>query len=216
MKKFLALFLVFGISAASMFSFSNYLGFGVRLASAQTTESSSGAKLESTPAGLQLVYIGCFDCGFSMIGDLGLSFSGMKLYSTDGTKLDDEIGAFVNLRAGLGYGFIRNSKIYLGLFGTMGCDYYAYVSSWEATIGSNTYSMKNEAAVEFFTMGIEPVFVFTPVHSFSLYALCGFDVGLLGEITSEVKRNGLKISSTNESLKNQFIWYPTIGICWKF
>lgn len=195
---FAALFIGFTASAKS---YTNNIGGGIRLPmySEITFDMTGDPTFELWPMGLDFQYLGYFDNGFALKGNIDIGGSSIKLKDSN---VDFDFSVFAVERVAAGYGFIRTDKIFFGLFGFVGFD---------ATIFGNSSSVE---VCSRFVLGVDPAAVFTLGEKFSLYASLGAGVGF-GSYYME-QDSGSNTKKSNGDLKTSFVMYPVFGMCCKF
>lgn len=214
MKRFIRQFIVLNAILFSGFlcygnEMTHYLGIGIRLPSflsAKTKVSNTDFSISAITFGGDVSYLGVFDNGLSIEGNLGV-FTGPSKFKVDDETSDTELSFGFNWRLGLGYGFVRTEKIYFGLLGFIGCEQYILANDYNVRDVKNRLSVKSDR----FIMGIDPVIHYSVSDNVTLFANCGIGASF-GKLNVESKTNGM--TSTSDFSVSPII-YPTIGIAYK-
>jgi len=227
MKKILVAAAALVIGMGNLFAWTNIIQLGVKGAFPEyiTTTGSNAENYKFNSTGIDLGYIGTFDCGLSIKADVNCGFGSAK--SPYLSNLENvELGP-VNFNStesiGAGYSIINNDILFLGAYGNIGWSNNFALTAKQAEDKAFAYGLYTES----FFVGGEVVAVYTPVKVFSLYASLSANVafGSVARASGSVKITDVKgkeevkpdVSDKSISLANPYLLVkPSIGIAWKF
>lgn len=192
MKKVLVILASFILSAtvfAEQQTWTNYLGFGIRLPTDIPQEYEYDEGTLKNVKGINFSYVGLLETGFSAKGNCNIVM----------TKFFDVSFIGCEYNFGIGYGTILEEQWFLGVYGTFG---------QTILFGSGNgydYTFSN------LSLGVDVTGIYTLSNSFSVYGSIGINFLLPG--TLEIKYNSMKDKSDTDAT---YSLVPVFGMCWKF
>ena len=157
--------------------------------------------------------------------DLGLGLPNGKI-GDDEIKTEGEDPIDFTFDIGIGYSFIRDEKITLGVLGVFGIDY----SSWsladkEESLmdGAIKVTESQDLSLMTFNLGADVIGAFRFTDHFGMYANLGFRYVLAGSadidweyIGSIAGFSGEKSGTNSNDVSGKFVFKPTLGVIWTF
>lgn len=218
MKKRFILLAVAALSVSNMFAFTNIVGGGIKgsvpeFISSVNNDPNKQMVLNST--GIDLMYIGVFNSGISVKESVNIGFGSVNDYylNSFSSPMISPVNFAVSDLLGIGYGFIRTEKLYVGTFFNIGGEYN----------GSGAFDTQNYLGMGtcLLLVGGDITAVFTPGRMISLFASVSANVGfgMCGNISV---RTGYRdwypedFSWDVRMVRPTLVMIPTIGIAFRF
>ncbi len=186
---------------------------------------SSTDKKTFTTYGLQGMYLGYHDNGFTFKGKLDLAFGMDKktYYDYTDKEFKDILAINLNETLGVGYSFIRSEKVLLAA--TAGIGLSQIIIPYKTGVKYNGTSTDQETTITYttFNLGADLTAILRTSQKFGFYA--SFYIGWIPfgnaktenkiETTSGGTTNSNTTTNTKDLNGNIFI-APTIGLVWTF
>lgn len=231
MKKILLTVAAMVIGMSSLFAWTNTIQLGVKGSFPEQiyTTGTRADKFTFNSTGIDIGYIGTFDCGLSLKGNCSAGVGSVKNSYLDNIQ-DAEFGPYnfnTTESIGVGYSFINTDVLFLGAYGNIGnSNNIAIAASHADDTGFGSCLANSNVFI-----GAEVAAVYTPVKIFSIYASISANLafGNLTTASGSLKLTNISrdmddderlrpdITECTDFLTKPFLFVkPSIGIAWKF
>lgn len=220
MKKLFIKIAFFIFGATNVFAWTNITQFGIKgsVPKKITTNGDFSADYTFNSTGMELGYIGIFNSGLAIKGDVNLGLGSITGdFSTFSNPDLPPMNFNVAEKLGVGYSFINSDKITLAAFFDFGVSLDYAISMKKFIDKTVTTSLENKA----FFLGGDITAIFTPSKIFSLYASVSTNIAF-SQLTANTKIENnddeylTDYYSEDYFAKPYLMILPSVGLAWKF